>query len=572
MKFSEFNLDKKILKGTDEAGFVDCLEVQAVTIPHVLNGKDVLVQSQTGTGKTAAFLVPLFQRIMTSTTKGKALIVAPTRELAVQIEKEASMLGKHTGLKFGCFYGGVGYSAQEKLVSDGIDIIIGTPGRLIDLNNRRTLPFKDVAFVVIDEADRLFDMGFMPDLRKILKKLKPKSERTTMLFSATLSFQVKSLARDYMNEPVEIEVNPEQMTVDKINQVLYHVGKKEKIYLLLGLLKRENPKNGIIFVNTKRGAYEIASRLMHNGYKCEYLMGDLDQKKRLKILDDFKAEKVPFLVATDVASRGLHVEGLELVVNYDLPNDTESYVHRIGRTARVGKSGKAITFACEEFVYSLSAIEDFIKMKIPVIWADEGLYAEDSSEGLHFRLSRDGTPIKKGREGRGTRDRKDSRETRDRKDPRSSRERKDPRESRERKDPREAREGRKPADRIKKLPEEEMVKSARPEKSRDPRPDRKRNQSPGNDRARHKESARTEKSPAVKKEWKEREHHHDRKSGSKKPEHKKKGRSLDERLEYYKSKYGDNFKPTDELIQEEKKRKENSSIVRKILGLFSKKK
>ncbi len=349
MRFEEFNLHEALMQGIREAGFEEAMPVQEAAFTHTLKRKDLFVQSQTGSGKTAAFLIPIFQIMLENPDrKMRALVVAPTRELASQIEKEAKILGKYLPFTSGVFYGGVGYAHQEKLLKQGVDIIIGTPGRLIDFNQMGKLEFGDVNILVIDEADRLFDMGFLPDLKKIIRKMPPKNERQTMLFSATLDYEVRRIAYEYMNEPEQIELSRDHVAVETIAQKLYHVGSQDKMRLLLGILKSENPNNAIIFTNTKRAAHEVAKRLEVNGIRCEYIMGDLPQSKRLQVIDSIKSGELKFLVATDVASRGLHINDLELVVNYDLPENTESYVHRIGRTGRVGKEGRAVSLVCEK--------------------------------------------------------------------------------------------------------------------------------------------------------------------------------------------------------------------------------
>lgn len=390
MKFSALKLDENLMKGINDAGFTKCMPVQEQTFVHTLKGKDVTVQSQTGTGKTAVFLITIFQHFISGgpVKKNKALIVAPTRELAVQIEKEAKLLGKYLDFTIGSFYGGVGYYHQEKLLEKDVDIIVATPGRLLDLNQKGLLDLKKIGYFVIDEADRLFDMGFLPDIRRIIRKMEPRSKRQTMLFSATLDSNTRNIAYEHMNDPVKIEISPEQVTVDKITQEIYHVSRKEKINLLLGLLKKEMPKNALIFTNMKTAAAQVAKHLEYNGYKCLHISGDLPQKKRLRIMENFKAGNLPFLVATDVAARGLHIDDLELIVNYDIPGDCENYVHRIGRTARAGKSGKAIALACEDYVYNLEAIENFIDMKIPVKYADDDLFEEDKGAGMVFTTKR----------------------------------------------------------------------------------------------------------------------------------------------------------------------------------------
>ncbi|QEN08073.1 DEAD/DEAH box helicase [Oceanispirochaeta crateris] len=390
MKFTEFNFNENIQKGIESAGFKECMPVQEQTFQTILENKDVFAQSQTGTGKTAAFLISIFQLLGEDKHfKGqKALIICPTRELVVQIEEEAKVLGQHLDFRIGSFYGGVGYNEQEQSLADGCDILIGTPGRLIDFSKSGKIRFSEMGILVIDEADRLFDMGFLPDLRKILSKMPAADMRRTMLFSATLNAKVGNLAWEYMNNPGEIVIEPEQLAVEAITQELYHVSAEEKMKLLLGVMKRDKPDTAIIFANTKHTTYEVAKRLEHNGYHAKCLMGDLPQKKRLKIVEEAKEGKTPFLVATDVAARGLHINDLSLVVNYDVPTDAESYVHRIGRTARAGKTGKAITLACEKFVYGLPAIEKLTGQKIPVSWADEDLMVEDKSEGMRFHFDK----------------------------------------------------------------------------------------------------------------------------------------------------------------------------------------
>jgi len=256
---------------------------------------------------------------------------------------------------------------------------VGTPGRIIDLNRSGKLSYKDIGILVIDEADRLFDMGFIADLRRMLRAMPPVHKRQTMLFSATLSFLVKELAWQYMNNPVEVEIASEQLTVDTVTQELYHVGNEEKMSLLLGILGKERPKNCLIFTNMKQTAEEVSRRLRMNEFTCEFITGDLPQKKRLEVIDGIKNGRIPLLVATNVAARGLHVDDLDLVINYDIPEDCEDYVHRIGRTARVGKDGKAISLVCENYVYALDSIEKYLGMKIPVIWPEESLFVEDKS-------------------------------------------------------------------------------------------------------------------------------------------------------------------------------------------------
>jgi ATP-dependent RNA helicase RhlB len=381
MHFTELGLDPRLLRSIADRGYVELTAVQEQTLARTLEGQDVAVQSQTGTGKTAAFLITIFEKMLEagSGPRKKALIISPTRELAVQIEGEANLLNRHLGFSVGCFYGGVGYASQLGSLKNGVDVIIGTPGRLLDLSDSGRLSLKDVGYLVIDEADRLFDMGFLPDLKKIIKKIPECGRRQGMLFSATLNRISRLVAAEYLNHPVSIEVTPEQLTVDTITQELYHVKSHIKLNLLLGLLQRNAPRNVLIFANMRHHAFRLAKELEANGYRTFHLTGDLPQKDRLRVIQNFMAGKFPILVATDLAARGLHIEDLEMVINYDVPQDFENYVHRIGRTARAGKGGKAVTLASEGTSDHLEAIERFIGMKIPVKAVTDDLFARDLS-------------------------------------------------------------------------------------------------------------------------------------------------------------------------------------------------
>ncbi|HEY3346007.1 MAG TPA: DEAD/DEAH box helicase [Nitrospirota bacterium] len=386
MKFEELNLSEKVLAGIREAGFVSLTEVQEASLPLAMQGRDIAVKAQTGTGKTAAFLITIFNRLKPDTGDNgspmrgrapRAIIIAPTRELAVQILNDAQVLGAHTGLECQAVYGGVDYQKQKELIENGVDVLIGTPGRLIDYFKQKVISLKYIEVVIVDEADRMFDMGFIADIRYMLRRMPPFDKRQAMLFSATLSFKVMELAYEHMNNPEKVEITPEQMTVERIEQALFHVGRQEKFSLLLGVLAKEQPHRSMLFVNTKREAERVVERLNRNGYPSDMISGDIPQKKRLKILDDFKSGKLPILVATDVASRGLHIDDVTHVFNYDLPQDAEDYVHRIGRTARAGASGKAFAFADEEFVFSLEPIQEYIGMKIPTAWPDETMFVKE---------------------------------------------------------------------------------------------------------------------------------------------------------------------------------------------------
>lgn len=387
MKFTEFNLHESLQTGIAAASYVECTPVQEQVLKGALDGADLYVQSQTGTGKTAAYLTAVIQEMLgrPDITGKTALIMVPTRELAVQVEQEASVLLSATGLKAGSFYGGVGYNKQTALLKKHVDIIIGTPGRVIDLQESGSMDLSKVAFLVIDEADRMFDMGFYPDLRRLIKFLPGTKERQTMLFSATLNTYVKNLAWEYTENAREITIEAEQITVEEIDQQLFHVSSDSKMKLLLGILRSEKPESVIVFCNTKRSCEIVAKRLQMNGIESEFIIGDLPQSKRLQVLNSFKSGSLNCLVATDVAARGIDVTDLAMVVNYDLPNEAENYVHRIGRTARAGKSGKAYTFCSEQDVYNLPAIERYLGNPIPASVAFDDMMAEDKSAGVYIR-------------------------------------------------------------------------------------------------------------------------------------------------------------------------------------------
>ena len=386
MKFTELNLHENLLKGIAKAGYENCTPVQEQVLKASLDGQDLYVQSQTGTGKTAAFLISIIQELLSNADKNKkALIMVPTRELAVQVEEEAKTLCSGSKLKCASFYGGVGYGKQTELLKKNIDILVGTPGRLIDLQESGAMDLSKVGYLVVDEADRMFDMGFYPELRKLIKVLPSQKDRQTMLFSATLNTYVKNLAWEYTENAKEIEIEPENITVEEIAQELIHVSSDDKMKLLLGILKRENPESVIIFCNTKRSCEVIAKRLQINQINADFIIGDLPQATRLKVLNLFKEGKLSCLVATDVAARGIDVNDLAMVINYDLPNESENYVHRIGRTARAGKSGKAYTFCSEQDVYNLPAIEKYIELTIPSTVAFEDMFEEDKSKDIYIK-------------------------------------------------------------------------------------------------------------------------------------------------------------------------------------------
>jgi len=423
MDFESLNLPEPVLQGIREAGFVAATPIQEATLPLALRAKDVAGQSQTGTGKTAAFLISAFTRMLREPERPgrpanapRMLVVAPTRELVVQIESDARQLGRYTPFRILAVYGGIDYGKQRDALRDGCDVLVGTPGRLIDYLKQHVWSPRRVEVLVIDEADRMFDMGFIADLRFILRRLPPPEHRQSFLFSATLSFRVLELTWEFMNNPAQISITPRQKTAEKAEQVLYHVGREEKFRLLLGLLKREGGERILIFSNTREEARRLEDRLQRNGWEARALTGDVDQKKRLRILNDFKEGRLPVLVATDVASRRLHIEAVSHVVNWDLPEDAEDYVHRIGRTARAGAGGKAVALVDEASALRIEPIEKFIGQKIAVEWAEDDLfvpeimptaeerrrYAEERRARLAARRGRDGRP---GDRGRGHRER-----------------------------------------------------------------------------------------------------------------------------------------------------------------------
>jgi ATP-dependent RNA helicase RhlB len=373
LPFASLGLSQELMQGIEAAGFSYCTPIQAETLPQALQGLDVAGQAQTGTGKTAAFLLALMQHLLRhppaarrKPSQPRALVLAPTRELAVQIHKDAEQLGAHSGFRFGVVYGGAGYDTQRAMLEAGVDVLIGTPGRIIDYFKQHVFDLKAVQVMVLDEADRMFDLGFIADVRYILRRLPPPEQRLNMLFSATLSLRVTELAYEHMNNPRLIAIEPDKVTADKVSQQVYHASNEEKIPLLIGLLKGMGAARSIVFTNTKHAAHKVWGYLEGNGFKAAMLSGDVPQKKRLKLLNDFQRGELAILVATDVAARGLHIPGVSHVFNYDLPQSGEDYVHRIGRTARAGASGDAISFACEDYAFSMPEIEAYIGHKIPV--------------------------------------------------------------------------------------------------------------------------------------------------------------------------------------------------------------
>ena len=378
VEFATLQLPEKLLQGISDAGFSHCTPIQSKALPLALSGQDVAGQAQTGTGKTAAYVVALFSRLdKTQPTKAKqsaprAVVLAPTRELAVQIHSDAVQLGKHLPFKLALAYGGTDYEEQRRTIANGVDVLIGTPGRLIDYHKQKVFTLGRVEVMVLDEADRMFDLGFIRDIRYVLRRLPDREKRLNMLFSATLSHRVLELAYEHMNDPKLIRIEAEKMTVDRVRQRIYFPSNEEKIPLLITLLSQMDARRTMVFVNTRREADRLQNYLEHNGIHGRAISGDVPQRKRSRMLKEFHSGDLPVLIGTDVASRGLHIPDVTHVFNYDLPQDAEDYVHRIGRTARAGASGDAISFGCEDTAISLPDIEQFIGHKIPVEKIDPG--------------------------------------------------------------------------------------------------------------------------------------------------------------------------------------------------------
>ncbi len=365
-RFSDLDLIDTLKQGIADAGFEFCTPIQEKSLPVALAGNDVAGQAQTGTGKTVAFLLACCQRLQQPVSENKnsgeirALILAPTRELAIQIYKDAEVLVKHTGLKMGLIYGGTGYDEQKQVLANGVDILIGTPGRLIDFYKQKLFGLNRLEVVVLDEADRMFDLGFIRDIRYLFRRMPAPEQRLNMLFSATLSFRVMELAYEHMNNPEEIKIESDSKIADKIEEFSFYPADDEKSPLLVNLIKKDNVKRALVFVNTRHAVEKVSSVLAANDISTAALSGEVPQKNRERLLQEFKDGKKKVLVATDVAARGLHIADVSHVYNYDLPQDVEDYVHRIGRTARAGQSGVAVSFLCEKYAYSTVDIEEYI--------------------------------------------------------------------------------------------------------------------------------------------------------------------------------------------------------------------
>jgi len=370
--FTDLDLPEELLAGVRAAGFEYCTPIQAKTLPQALNGRDIAGQAQTGTGKTAAFLLATMNALLKNprqtdpkVSSPRALLIAPTRELAIQIHADAKVLGKATDFRMQVVFGGADYDKQRNALAAGVDILIGTPGRLIDYYKQGIFTLNHIQVIVLDEADRMFDLGFIKDIRYVLRRLPAAEDRLNLMFSATLNQRVLELAYEHMNEPETVRIEPEKMTVDQVTQIVYFPSNMEKAPLLITLLRDMDALRTMVFVNTKRQAEYLEAMMQLNGFKARAISGDVPQNKRIRMLGEFQSGALPVLIATDVASRGLHVPEVSHVINYDLPQDQEDYVHRIGRTARAGATGDAISFACETSAFTLPDIEKYIGHRIP---------------------------------------------------------------------------------------------------------------------------------------------------------------------------------------------------------------
>jgi len=372
-RFADLDIANEVLCGIQDVGFQHCTPIQTECLPHALAGKDVAGKAQTGTGKTAAFLAAALTHLIRNPKAGRTpgscrvLVLAPTRELAIQINGDAEVLGKYCGFTHLAVFGGMGFDEQRNALHQPIDVLVGTPGRILDYCTRGDLHLSNTEILVIDEADRMLDMGFMPDVRRIVRRLPSPGKRQTMLFSATLSEEIVRLQAHLLAHPVRIETEPETMVTDLIEQIFYSVSSDDKLALLLWILKNDDVERMLVFCNRKDSAERLSLALQRRAIQSGLLSGDIPQQKRLRILNNFRIGKTPVVVATDVAARGIHVDALSHVINYDLPDNPEDYVHRIGRTGRAGTTGKSIGFACEFGAYLIPELEQFLDSEIVCI-------------------------------------------------------------------------------------------------------------------------------------------------------------------------------------------------------------
>jgi ATP-dependent RNA helicase RhlB len=393
-RFHDYAISLKVMRAIADQNFQYCTPIQEKTLDYVLAGKDLVGKANTGTGKTAVFLIAIFSRLLAEKKSGKgnvrALVLAPTRELANQIAKEGGVFAKYCNLSVRAVYGGVDYQKQmDYLQNKQCDLLVATPGRLIDFMNKRVVDLSSCRILVLDEADRMLDMGFIPDVRRIIGRLPAKNDRQTMLFSATVSEDVQRLASQWSVQPKVVEAESEQVAVETVEQFVYLVTAEEKYAVLYNLIKQNPDDRIIVFANMKNETKRLSNRLQRNNIECVLLSGDVDQNKRMTRLESFRSGKVKVLVATDVAGRGIHIEGITFVVNYTLPYEPEDYVHRIGRTGRAGANGKAVSFACEEGSFYLPAIEEFVGRKLDCVLPEETLLTPPP-KGQDKKIEHDG--------------------------------------------------------------------------------------------------------------------------------------------------------------------------------------
>jgi ATP-dependent RNA helicase RhlB len=374
-RFHDFDLPGPLLHAISDLGFKYCTPIQSKILPSSLSGRDANGRAQTGTGKTAAFLITVITRMLNKPVQGKRkpgtpriLVLAPTRELVLQISEESRHLSKYTDLQTLSVFGGMDYKKQKKQLSAGpVDIVVATPGRLLDFQRNGDITLKKIEVLIIDEADRMLDMGFIPDVRKIINSTPAKNKRQTLLFSATLTGEITRLASQWTRNSVTVDIEPEQIAVDTVEQVVYIVTTIDKFALLFNIIHRQNLKRALVFCNRRDEVRKLAKMLSRHGIKCSTLSGEIPQKKRIRRLEDFKTGKIRVLVATDVAGRGIHIQGMDYVINFMLPHDPEDYVHRIGRTGRAGATGTSVSFADENDAFYIPAIEAFIEQKLRCI-------------------------------------------------------------------------------------------------------------------------------------------------------------------------------------------------------------
>ena len=381
--FESLDLDERILRGIRDLGFETCSPIQGAILPHTLRGLDAIGKAQTGTGKTAAFLITIFNDLLSNSIDGerfigepRALVIAPTRELVMQIAEDAKLLGKHTGLRVVTLIGGMDYQKQlQQLELEPVDLVVATPGRLIDFMTRQDLFLESVEILVLDEADRMLDMGFIPQVKRIVRSTPPKQNRQTLLFSATFTQDIINLSEQWTYKPIKIEIEPDSVATANVDQKVYLVSTEQRYQVLKNLLRSDDATSVIVFANRRDQVRSLYERLRKSNIACGVLSGEIPQNKRTRTLEDFKRGKLTVLVATDVAGRGIHVDGVSHVVNYNLPEDPDDYVHRIGRTGRAGATGISVSFASEDDAFLLPDIEALLGERLECVYPPEELLA-----------------------------------------------------------------------------------------------------------------------------------------------------------------------------------------------------